>query len=292
MKTRKGLILVVIVANILLISSPQAVMETGATVPGPVAYWPMDEGSGSTIEDSIGDHDGVINGAAWNDGELEFDGSADYVKVADDDELTFNGETGFSVSCQFKLDVIDKYHGLASKYSNSLNTKEFVIYIHPSEMLVVLIFDEDNDGSSADGSLYTYSSTDAVTTGTWYHLTVTYDGGTNETGINIYLDNTIDNDVQGKNNEFVQIQNTSADFLIGMSDIAQPAKSIDGKMKDIGIWNEELSAAEVEELYNNAQTTTTTLSTVNEFAFESPGFSIIIVLTVILGIASIQRDQK
>ena len=53
-----------------------------------VAYWPMDESSGSTAADSAGGHDGTLvnmSSAAWVSGKmdnaLQFDGSNDYVDV-------------------------------------------------------------------------------------------------------------------------------------------------------------------------------------------------------------------
>jgi hypothetical protein len=63
---------------------------------GPISYWRLDENSGATTRDSIGDNDGTITGATWTTGvngsALHFDGVDDYVCVphSDDFNITNN----------------------------------------------------------------------------------------------------------------------------------------------------------------------------------------------------------
>jgi len=69
---------------------------------GAVAYWKCDEGSGTIVYDSTDNHnDGTLkNGTGWTNGKsgyaLWFDGSNDYVEVADSGSLQF-GTGSFSV---------------------------------------------------------------------------------------------------------------------------------------------------------------------------------------------------
>jgi len=57
-----------------------------AALPGPIAHWEFDEGSGSVAYDSAGDNDGDVYGADWADGivggALDFDGVNDYVALS------------------------------------------------------------------------------------------------------------------------------------------------------------------------------------------------------------------
>jgi len=61
--------------------------ETGVAIPdsGGTHQWDTDEGSGSTLTDTIGSLDGSINGATWTTGEgtggvyLDYDGTDDFV---------------------------------------------------------------------------------------------------------------------------------------------------------------------------------------------------------------------
>ena len=74
---------------------------TNSTSPKPVAYWPMDEGSGNIIGDRTGDNNGTLEGnAQWKTVDdfpaaeskkvLEFDGDGDYVDLGEQRELGFN----------------------------------------------------------------------------------------------------------------------------------------------------------------------------------------------------------
>lgn len=68
--------------------------------PGPVGYWSFDEGYGTTAHDGSGQgNTGTVTGATWKDGGecisgkcLYFDGSGDYVSIADSDSLSITGD--------------------------------------------------------------------------------------------------------------------------------------------------------------------------------------------------------
>ncbi len=80
---------------------------------GLVAYWDFDEGSGSVVYDSAGDHDGTINGATWVEGisgnALSFDGVNDWVEIPDAADFAFaNQSVSFSTWVQI-YDNINHY---------------------------------------------------------------------------------------------------------------------------------------------------------------------------------------
>lgn len=74
----------------------------GSLTRGLVAYYLMDSGEGSTLEDVVFDNDGTVNGASWSSdskiGEacLSFDGQNDYVELSDSELFNF-GKTGFCI---------------------------------------------------------------------------------------------------------------------------------------------------------------------------------------------------
>jgi len=73
---------------IFLISFVLVLGLTGSTLAELVAYWPLNEGSGTTAVDVVGGHDGVIGGTAnWVPGmnglALDFDGSSTYIDMDD-----------------------------------------------------------------------------------------------------------------------------------------------------------------------------------------------------------------
>ncbi|MCG8370171.1 MAG: Ig-like domain-containing protein, partial [Proteobacteria bacterium] len=77
---------------------------SAALVTGPSAssHWPLDEGSGTQAADTVGGNDGTVLGAVWGPGvagsSLVFDGSDDYVSIADSPSLDFSSFGGASVA--------------------------------------------------------------------------------------------------------------------------------------------------------------------------------------------------
>ena len=74
-----------------------------------IAYWSLDDGSGATATDSVGNHDGALEGdPTWEangkvNGAIAFDGAGDYVQTTLLDELK-TGEN-FSLAAWFKTNV-------------------------------------------------------------------------------------------------------------------------------------------------------------------------------------------
>ena len=95
---------------------------------GGVHQWNTDEGSGTTLNDSIGNLDGDIQGATWvsgagtSDTHLEYDGSGDEVELGDSSELAFLRENmEGTVGIWVKYDDVDTRNAAfsASGWSSS-----------------------------------------------------------------------------------------------------------------------------------------------------------------------------
>lgn len=77
-----------------MVNEGQAPNSCESLLPTPVAAYAFDEGAGTVAYDSVGNHDGTIEGAAWTEegkhgGALEFDGVNDLVSIADSNDLDF-----------------------------------------------------------------------------------------------------------------------------------------------------------------------------------------------------------
>ena len=148
-----------------------------------VGYWEFNEGSGSVAGDSSGlGNDGTIYGASWvsssPDGStaLSFDGMDDYVEVPDDTSLDITDaitiEAWIRPATTFST---GNFYVIVSKYYNK-SGYQFVWH--------------------RDGYLYFYvtdgiavrSTVTTLNAGRWYHVAVTYQGGTSSG--EIYLDGT------------------------------------------------------------------------------------------------------
>lgn len=91
---------------------------------------------------------------------------------------------------------------------------------------------------------HTFNS--ALTAGVWQHVMFTYNGGGNMNGIKVYLDGVLDSNLPGSasltgtlfEGQSFQLGSRNSGFYYV------------GNMDEVTIWNKELSASEVTELYN------------------------------------------
>ena len=107
------------------------------------------------------------------------------------------------------------------------------------------------------GGLNYRSSDTAMTTGRWYHITVTYAGmaagygGTTVLPL-IYVNGADDGD-SGNTSTLSHVQGIGT-FALQLGNASTPSKGFfDGYMCDAAVYNKQLSAAEVTELYNGGQ---------------------------------------
>ena len=88
----------------------------------------------------------------------------------------------------------------------------------------------------------TYTLSNPLSTGRWYHYVATVAAGTGNTP-NIYINGTLDNNTVFSTTDSLAINNP---LIIGHASTA-----FNGRMCDFAVWNKELSAAEVSTIYGN-----------------------------------------
>ncbi len=99
---RSQLLIILILAAFIILSYNNATADL-------IAHWSMDDGSGATVKDRIGNNDGTLEGdPTWEtngkiNGALSFDGAGDYVQTALLEEL--QTAENFSISAWFKTNV-------------------------------------------------------------------------------------------------------------------------------------------------------------------------------------------
>ena len=153
---------------------------TPSTAGGPVGYWKFNEGSGSVAGDSSGlGNDGTIHGASWVSGSpdgstaLSFDGVSDYVEVADDSSLDITD--AITIEAWIRPGVTfstGSFYAIVSKY---YNRSGYQLVWHQDGYLYFYV----TNGIAVRSNVTTLSA------GRWYHVAVTYQGGT--TSGKIYL---------------------------------------------------------------------------------------------------------
>ncbi len=202
----------------------------------PVSYWKLDESSGTTAADSVGDNDGNVYNATWTtgqiDGALDFDGSGDYVEVAHNDNLNLVSEG--TVSAWVNLNSSYR-QAIATKLPSTSSGNYFLFTTSGSHMCFGI-----SNGNWSELVLVTTSG-DAITN-EWAFYVGTFDSNS----VNLYENGVL---VDSLPNTITPVT-TTAPLYIGRW---EPDTNWDcsGKIDDVRVYNRALSDEEVEELYDD-----------------------------------------
>lgn len=211
-----------------------------------VAWWKLDETSGTTAYDSAGKYNGTVHGARWTRGQvggaLEFDGKDDYIDIdipAPLEQMT--------IAMWLKYDTVQGESPMEPGSYSSLISRDD--YMDTGSVHLNLI---NIDGSvfidfNVNGMMEEFQSESSLTAGTWYHVMVTYDNP-NKTAT-IYINGQVD----------ISIDETAGPALIGEAAIGdwtgafyETDRHLDGTLDDIRIYNYALSEDEVTAIYKSA----------------------------------------
>jgi hypothetical protein len=212
---------------------------------------------------------------------MRFDGSNDYVEFADNDAFSFTNGTDdlpFSVGGFVKASNIASFR-LTGKYGTSSSVREWVFMTDGSGKLNLITLD-----SSGNSPQLLQNS--PIVADTWYHIFATYAGaGPNSSnafsaaanGMKIYVNGAdITSECTSTNNAgYGGMSNTAQALWLGRGSTLY-AK---GEIRDVKLFNKELSAAEVKEVYSNGQLpesfaeSTGAIAYVSDFSAGVDGFS-------------------
>jgi hypothetical protein len=205
----------------------------------PVGLWKLNEGSGSTVNDSIGDNDGQINGATWTEGELggglSFDGIDDSVDI---DPTDFKLQS-FTASVRFVYGTGQEKWTRILDMSNYYVGREgwLLSYMDNTGDIEFRLQDVVTAGAiSISGSNFT--------PGEWHTLTATFDG-TSKIGT-LYLDGvSMDSETGSGDLEYAPVGH----FSFG-ANLNGNKEHYDGSLDDVAIWDRALADWEVEQVNN------------------------------------------
>ena len=147
--------------------------ETG---PPPVAHWKFDENSGDSAQDTSGANTGTLKNmdadTDWVAGKygsaLDFDGSVDYVRVADDASLDI-GTTDFTIEAWVKP-AGDDWKTIISKQVKSTNNGDdgWVLVIRNVANSRHLLWYDQARGTAAN-----FGTGSKINNGVWTHIAIT-----------------------------------------------------------------------------------------------------------------------
>lgn len=212
-----------------------ALLVAAATLAGaahaqtPVAAYSFDEGSGATVSDSAGDHDGTIEGAtrvyAGKYGSaLEFDGVDDLVTVPDAAELDLTGS--FTLEAWVKPDTTTAGPTI-SKAENVEGISGYALSAR---------YAGKPTGHVADsGTIKAVSGPDALPVEAWSHIAATSDGTT----LRLYIDGELVASASG-----IPVKATATSLAIGHSQILN--SWFDGQIDEVRLYDEALSEGDIQ----------------------------------------------
>ena len=181
---------------------------------------------------------------------MSFDGTDDYIEIADADNLSFGdsvNDSPFSVSVWTKLNSQASSKGIFSKFNRSNGNAEYGLVLTNADQLIFRVFDISS--LNRRGRI-----TSAITSnfGNWVNIVCTYNGvgGTNaDQGIKIYLNGVRIDNANSSLNNYVAMHNLNTPFNIGN----QSNGYVQGNIDEVAVFNSELSQTEVTSIYNGGK---------------------------------------
>ena len=201
----------------------------------PLAYWKLDETSGTLAVDSVGGHDGTLNnGPVWStgqvDGALNFDGTNDAIRVPHADTLSLTDKMTFTAWVNASS-FGSSYQTILAKDSGAGNSN---YYFGTWQQELIFGF------FSGPFFREIFTSGLNLQPGTWYELAATFDNATSE--VKLYVDGAlVHSDTLGFNPAAV-----TADLSIGRSPIGEYWR---GLLDDVRMYNSVLTASEIADIY-------------------------------------------
>lgn len=198
----------------------------------------------------------------------DYDGVDDYVNCGNASNLNFTKVDAFSFSLWFKRDVNNIFHILLSKMNPSGNRRGYFVGINPSNVITVML---RTDTSFTSQNL-TYKSTNTITDTNWHHIVFTYDGGVAQSSGKIYIDAAAETVVATGGGAITSIQSSSTTPFLISGINTTPILPANGNLDEIAVFDSELSASDVTNIYNGGGSgkpgDLTSLSPVSWWRFE------------------------
>jgi uncharacterized repeat protein (TIGR01451 family) len=209
---------------------------------GMVAWWPLDETSGTTAFDIAGSV--ANNGTHMNgpmpvpgkvNGALRFDGVDDYVKVPHQPELDF-GAGDFSIDAWIKAEP-NPAHPIVEKWDAPVGSiPGYSFYLFGGKL--TFSWSHTLGVSSVSGG-------PNIADGQWHHVAVTIRRGSSQGG-KLYVDGIL---VQTFDPKAGTVSNT-VDLWIGRSRANPTPISFKGVIDEVELFNRALDSTEIQAIYN------------------------------------------
>lgn len=218
-----------------------------------VAWWPLDESSGTIAEELVNGNDGALaNGPTPITGRVagayQFDGVNDYISVPDGPTLNIgaaasNGAGDLSIDAWIRTSSTVGMQVIVDKRTFT-PTRGYSFFVRDGKLGFQIADGAgpgDSCGSSSADPCRTYDSGIVVATGNWVHVAVTVDRGS-PSGVRFYVDGVPTGSTFDPTTKPGALANSAPLSIARRSDaLAHFTGSID----EVAIFNRALSANEV-----------------------------------------------
>ena len=238
--------------------------ETLKDTTGLVAQWNFNNTSGTTATNNAGscgascnasltgfdstasqdadpDSSWTANDRRWGAGALTFDGVDTYVTIPDHNSLSFGSggtDSPFSISMWFKVRAYDSSTGnwLISK-RNADAADEYQIVYSADQTISAIVM-------SGNSNYIGQRTIRPLPVGEWHHMTVTYDGSKNASGIKVYINGKLEPSTVNNVGTYTGMNNGAHPVLIGKPNWTA-TRFFNGTIDSTYIFSRQLSAAEI-----------------------------------------------
>ena len=220
-------------------SGLQLYLDAGdaSSYPGTGTVWTDLSGNGNTGTLT----NGPTYGGSGTGGYIDFDGTNDYVNIAD--SVSINPTTGISLVTWFRMDSpLTANQNIISKGFTSVSSP----YVQYSfKMFDNSPFNTPQFNLALNGTLVQLNGATTMTTTTWYMVVCTYD----KTTMKIYVNNVLDANTSSQSNN-ISTYATSLSLARWPTDNSQ---FLNGQIAMTLIYNRALSNTEVGDIYNSTK---------------------------------------
>ncbi len=193
---------------------------------------------GSLFDYSLSNHPGTLNGTlpTYQFPGVDLPGTDEYISVADHADFS-PALSPFSISAWINMDDATNFQ-IANK--GVINADgEWAFATGAADKLLFLVYDESETawiGRSYDT---------ALSENVWLHVVATYNGGTTDADIKLYLNGVNVDNADDDNNVFITVDAAAGNVRIGELD----GTLSNGMIDDVRIYTTERTAVQVRNFY-------------------------------------------
>ncbi|SLM27868.1 exported hypothetical protein [Desulfamplus magnetovallimortis] len=163
---------------------------------------------------------------------LDFDGTDDYVEVANNASLDISVTNQLTIEAWVKIDNLDAHRFIISKDWGT----SYALSYEQDQRFWFYLLESGDDVAAGDARVITEPISDIL--GEWHHIAGTYEG----TSQNIYLDGELVATGVGRNTGLTA---SSGNLFLGYSGSSGAPHPFDGSMDEVKIWNTARSADQI-----------------------------------------------